>query len=57
MLLIKIHAAYVTLSNTLSLKGKHCIMDVSVNAVPRLITAELYPITILIKPASAAAVG
>ncbi|KAJ8687974.1 hypothetical protein QAD02_023769 [Eretmocerus hayati] len=33
-------------------KGKHCILDVSGNAIKRLQTAQLYPITIYIKPKS-----
>lgn len=33
-------------------KGKHCILDVSGNAIKRLQVAGLYPIAILIKPKS-----
>uniref|UniRef100_A0A8C9S0T2 Discs large MAGUK scaffold protein 1a n=1 Tax=Scleropages formosus TaxID=113540 RepID=A0A8C9S0T2_SCLFO len=33
-------------------KGKHCILDVSGNAIKRLQTAQLYPIAIFIKPKS-----
>ncbi|XP_014210813.1 disks large 1 tumor suppressor protein-like isoform X1 [Copidosoma floridanum] len=33
-------------------KGKHCILDVSGNAIKRLQVAQLYPITIYIKPKS-----
>lgn len=31
-------------------QGKHCILDVSGNAIKRLQVAQLYPIAILIKP-------
>ena len=31
-------------------KGKHCILDVSGNAIKRLQSARLYPIAIFIKP-------
>ncbi|MEQ2179642.1 Disks large 1 [Goodea atripinnis] len=31
-------------------KGKHCILDVSGNAIKRLQMAGLYPIAILIRP-------
>ena len=31
-------------------KGKHCILDVSGNAIKRLKMAQLYPIAIFIKP-------
>ncbi|XP_013414730.1 disks large homolog 2-like isoform X1 [Lingula anatina] len=34
-------------------KGKHCILDVSGNAIKRLQVAQLYPIAIFIKPRSA----
>lgn len=34
------------------LQGKHCILDVSGNAIKRLHVAQLYPIAILIKPKS-----
>lgn len=30
--------------------GKHCILDVSANAIKRLQSAQIYPIAILIKP-------
>lgn len=33
-------------------KGKHCILDVSGNAIKRLQVAGLYPVAILIKPKS-----
>ncbi|KAK3095808.1 hypothetical protein FSP39_019465 [Pinctada imbricata] len=33
-------------------KGKHCILDVSGNAIKRLQVAGLYPVAILIKPTS-----
>ncbi|XP_060600241.1 disks large homolog 2-like isoform X3 [Ruditapes philippinarum] len=33
-------------------KGKHCILDVSGNAIKRLQVANLYPIAILVKPKS-----
>uniref|UniRef100_A0A8C0H0P4 Discs large MAGUK scaffold protein 1 n=1 Tax=Chelonoidis abingdonii TaxID=106734 RepID=A0A8C0H0P4_CHEAB len=33
-------------------KGKHCILDVSGNAIKRLQIAQLYPISIFIKPKS-----
>ena len=36
-------------------KGKHCILDVSGNAIKRLQIAGLMPIAILIKPQSVAA--
>ncbi|XP_053564638.1 LOW QUALITY PROTEIN: disks large homolog 2 [Bombina bombina] len=34
-------------------RGKHCILDVSGNAIKRLQVAQLYPIAIFIKPKSA----
>ncbi|KFM69349.1 Disks large 1 tumor suppressor protein, partial [Stegodyphus mimosarum] len=37
-------------------KGKHCILDVSGNAIKRLQVAGLHPIAILIKPKSAESV-
>lgn len=33
-------------------QGKHCILDVSGNAIKRLQQAQLYPIAIFIKPKS-----
>lgn len=33
-------------------KGKHCILDVSGNAIKRLQVANLYPVAILVKPKS-----
>ncbi|XP_029471760.1 disks large homolog 1 isoform X17 [Rhinatrema bivittatum] len=33
-------------------KGKHCILDVSGNAIKRLQSAQLYPVSIFIKPKS-----
>ena len=33
-------------------QGKHCILDVSGNAIKRLQAAELYPIAIFIRPKS-----
>jgi disks large protein 1 len=33
-------------------QGKHCILDVSANAIKRLYVAQLYPIAIFIKPKS-----
>ncbi|TRY54278.1 hypothetical protein DNTS_031081 [Danionella cerebrum] len=44
-------AVYVTGSRN-CLQGKHCILDVSANAVRRLQAAQLYPITIFIRPVS-----
>ena len=35
------------------LQGKHCILDVSGNAIKRLQVAGLFPIAIFIKPTSA----
>lgn len=35
-----------------SKQGKHCILDVSGNAIKRLQVAQLYPIAIFIKPRS-----
>ncbi|KAG8237057.1 hypothetical protein J437_LFUL016983, partial [Ladona fulva] len=32
--------------------GKHCILDVSGNAIKRLQVAQLYPIAVFIKPKS-----
>lgn len=40
----------------LSTQGKHCILDVSGNAIKRLQVAQLYPIAIFIKPKSAEAI-
>ncbi|XP_046454182.1 disks large 1 tumor suppressor protein-like isoform X4 [Daphnia pulex] len=37
-------------------KGKHCILDVSGNAIKRLQVAQLYPIAIFIKPKSVEAI-
>jgi len=37
---------------TSSFQGKHCILDVSGNAIKRLQQAQLYPIAIFIKPKS-----
>uniref|UniRef100_A0A8C4PYQ9 Discs, large homolog 2 (Drosophila) n=1 Tax=Eptatretus burgeri TaxID=7764 RepID=A0A8C4PYQ9_EPTBU len=37
-------------------KGKHCILDVSGNAIKRLQAAQLYPIAIFIKPKSVEAI-
>lgn len=34
------------------LQGKHCILDVSGNAIKRLHAAALYPIVIFVKPAT-----
>jgi hypothetical protein len=34
------------------LQGKHCILDVSGNAIKRLQVAQLFPIAIFIKPKS-----
>lgn len=36
----------------LLLQGKHCILDVSGNAIKRLQQAQLYPIAVFIKPKS-----
>ncbi len=33
-------------------QGKHCILDVSANAIKRLHVAQLYPIAIFVKPKS-----
>lgn len=33
-------------------QGKHCILDVSGNAIKRLQVAQLYPIAIFLKPKS-----
>ena len=33
-----------------AVQGKHCILDVSANAIKRLHVAQLYPIAIFIKP-------
>lgn len=35
-----------------AVQGKHCILDVSANAIKRLHVAQLYPIAIFIKPKS-----
>lgn len=37
-------------------QGKHCILDVSGNAIKRLQVAQLYPIAIFIKPKSVDAI-
>jgi hypothetical protein len=31
-------------------KGKHCILDVSGNAIKRLQAARIYPVAIFVKP-------
>jgi hypothetical protein len=36
----------------LKTQGKHCILDVSGNAIKRLHAAQLYPIAIFIRPKS-----
>lgn len=36
----------------LQFQGKHCILDVSANAIRRLQVAQLYPVAIFIKPKS-----
>ena len=36
--------------------GRHCVLDVSANAIKRLQAADLHPISILIKPASVDAI-
>lgn len=36
----------------ISEKGKHCILDVSANAIKRLKMAQLFPIALFIKPKS-----
>lgn len=40
------------LNKSFILQGKHCILDVSGNAIKRLQVAQLYPIAIFIKPKS-----
>lgn len=40
------------LSFSISAQGKHCILDVSGNAIKRLHLAQLYPIAVFIKPKS-----
>lgn len=40
------------LNSILLQQGKHCILDVSGNAIKRLQVAQLYPIAIFIKPKS-----
>jgi len=35
-----------------ALQGKHCILDVSANAIKRLHVAQLYPIAVFLKPKS-----
>ncbi|VVC95582.1 unnamed protein product [Leptidea sinapis] len=42
----------VTHKRTRTPMGKHCILDVSGNAIKRLQVAQLYPIAIFIKPKS-----
>lgn len=37
---------------TIFIQGKHCILDVSGNAIKRLHAAQLYPIAIFIRPKS-----
>ena len=44
------------LANYCSKQGKHCILDVSGNAIKRLQVAQLYPIAIFIKPKSVEAI-
>ena len=38
------------------LQGKHCILDVSGNAIRRLHAADIYPISIFIRPRSVDAI-
>ena len=55
MLIYFLFTAYCALSAMLSFfysQGKHCILDVSGNAIKRLQVANLYPIAILVKPKS-----
>jgi len=40
----------------LVLQGKHCVLDVSGNAIRRLHAAEIYPISIFIRPRSVDAI-
>ena len=40
----------VILLNSIDISGKHCILDVSANAIKRLHVAQLYPIAIFVKP-------
>lgn len=43
---------HVTIFYSLFFKGKHCILDVSGNAIKRLQLAQLYPIAVFVKPKS-----
>lgn len=43
-------------SVSFSMQGKHCILDVSGNAIKRLQVAQLYPIAVFIKPKSVEAI-
>lgn len=51
MLIIAKESANVELGIFLQ-QGKHCILDVSGNAIKRLQVAQLYPVAIFIKPKS-----
>lgn len=42
----------ILMGGTYWFQGKHCILDVSGNAIKRLQVAQLYPIAIFIKPKS-----
>ena len=46
------HSLAILLIVKILFQGKHCILDVSGNAIKRLQAAQLYPITIYIKPKS-----
>uniref|UniRef100_A0A671TE26 Disks large homolog 1-like n=1 Tax=Sinocyclocheilus anshuiensis TaxID=1608454 RepID=A0A671TE26_9TELE len=44
--------SHMTICVSLFFKGKHCILDVSGNAIRRLQLAQLYPIAVFVKPKS-----
>lgn len=44
--------SHMTICFSLFFKGKHCILDVSGNAIRRLQLAQLYPIAVFVKPKS-----
>lgn len=44
--------SHMTICFSLFFKGKHCILDVSGNAIKRLQLAQLYTIAVFVKPKS-----
>jgi len=47
-----LYGTSVQSAKDVAVQGKHCILDVSANAIKRLHVAQLYPIAIFLKPKS-----